>query len=240
MLPDLYARKALGLCDRDECETKHVPYPPEALGAFIGVICLAASQEPLGRFPSRKVLVALLEGDSDTGAAYARQVDFLIEQGDLIPMRGGGLYVDGWDELQGGDWDVATRMRRYRSRKNPQPIEDSADDPAVTYERVTGRFPTDKAIKWIDDLSERYGADATHRAIAEAARDGEPNGLLGRAADALRREARHLDLAEREQEKQRIAEKRAVNTPLIVAYHNGGRHVGAPDSRCPYCQEVAS
>ena len=108
-LPDLYERKAFGT-------DSHPPYPPAAIACFLGVLCFGEQQPQRGRFKSRRLLVALLEGPAGEGRAIARQVSFLIDQGDLVQMPGGGLYIEGWDELQEGNWQVAERMARYRGR----------------------------------------------------------------------------------------------------------------------------
>jgi hypothetical protein len=111
MVPDLYERKAFGTA-------AHPAYPPAAVGAFVGLLCLAEQQSPRGRFKNRRVLQVLLEGPHGEGRAYAKQIGFLIEQGDLVVGDDGSLYVEGWDELQEGrDPSVDERMRRYRDRK---------------------------------------------------------------------------------------------------------------------------
>ncbi len=243
VLPDLYRRKALGLCDTQGCERTHRPYTPAALGAFLGVLCLADEYAPHGRFASRKALVALLEGAEDRGQEYAAEVEFLIEEGDLLPQPDGSLYVDGWTELQEGDYTVAERMRRYRDRKSPKPSKPDIDpdaDPAVAYMQIIGHFPRGKAVEWIDDLIGRFGADATRRAICVAA-EGGSEGLLGRASDALRMEARLAEQAEKREEAAKVAAGRKArnNVGLLVAYHNNGNHVDNPEPACPECRRVA-
>lgn len=83
-------------------------------------------------------------------------------------------------------------------------------DPAEAYWSLTGKFPTDKPLSWIDDLTRKYGADATIRALAKAhTADRSAATLLGRAQDILRAEARQIDRQEREDEQARLREKRA-------------------------------
>jgi len=241
VLPDLYRRKALGVCDTETCDRPHVPYPPGALGAFLGTLCLAEAQTPSGRFASRKALVALLEGPRDTGFEYGQYVGFLLEQGDLVEQPDGSLYVEGWDELQTGDWTVQDRMRRYRQRKSGKPVEPqyAADaDPAVAYMQIIGHFPRGKAIEWIDDLIRQFGADATRRAIAQSAESGTEN-LLGRASDALRADARRAELREREAEAKKVAAGQASRNrvTLLTSRHNSGGHAEQPDDECPYCNK---
>ena len=110
-LPDLYERKAFGT-------DTHPPYHPAAIACFLGVLCMAEQQPDRGRFKSRRLLVVLLEGPRGEGRLMARQVGFLIDHGDLIEAPDGSLYVEGWDELQEGNWQVAERMSRYRAREH--------------------------------------------------------------------------------------------------------------------------
>lgn len=108
-LPDLYERKAFGT-------DTHPPYPAAAVACFIGVLCFAEQQPERGRFKSQRLVKALLEGPRGEGTAIARMIPFLIAQGDLIERPDGSLYVDGWDELQEGDWQAAERVQRHRAR----------------------------------------------------------------------------------------------------------------------------
>lgn len=85
-------------------------YPDGALAAFVTVLCLAEEQPKRGRFKSERLLRVLLE-------KRGRWVPYLIEHEDLILQKDGSLYVDGWDEWQEGDWKVAERLHRVRTRK---------------------------------------------------------------------------------------------------------------------------
>lgn len=99
------------------------------------------------------------------------------------------------------------------SRAEPNQAEPSppdARDPAEAYWSLTGRFPTDKPLAWIDDMTRKYGAEAVIRALVkEHTADRSAASLLGRVQDVLRAEARQLDRKEREDEQARLAEKRA-------------------------------
>ena len=243
VLPDLYRRKALGLCECDAGDCHHVPYPPEALGAFLGVLCLAETQIPRGRFANRKALEGHLEGNG-VGAAYADQVGFLLSQGDLVVQPDGSLYVEGWDELQEGNWQVAERMRRYRNRKNPQPdpvdVSDE-DDPAVAYRDVVGRFPSGKTLEWIDDLVRQFGPDRVRAEIGRQSMTGTKD-LLSRVSDALRIEERKAAAREKREEEAKVKAGREARTSatLLTSRHYAGQHEEQPDADCPECKRRAA
>lgn len=85
-----------------------------------------------------------------------------------------------------------------------------ARDPADIYWGLTGRFPTQKALGWIDSLASEYGAETTSRALAAAhIEDSSAQTLLGRTSDRLRADARKLSLKDREAEAARLAELRS-------------------------------
>lgn len=89
------------------------------------------------------------------------------------------------------------------------------DDAADTYWSLTGKYPAGKALAWVDDLIGQYGSESTSRALATAhIQDPSAATLLGRATDLLRAEARALNRKEREDESQRLREKRAVPREL--------------------------
>ena len=90
-----------------------------------------------------------------------------------------------------------------------------ARDPADIYWQLTGKYPADKVLSWIDDLTSRYGSDAVIRHVVEAhVEDRAVSTLLGRAQDRLRAESRQLDKAERAAEEARLREKRAIPRKL--------------------------
>jgi|SRR4051812_38359900 hypothetical protein len=96
-------------------------YSPAQLGAYLKVQLLAGRQSRRGRFRSSAALRSMLP------AAYARHVDFLISEGDLVECKD-GLYVDGWDEWQEGDVTVRERMARLRNRhRNGSVHSDAAE-----------------------------------------------------------------------------------------------------------------
>jgi 5-methylcytosine-specific restriction endonuclease McrA len=102
-------------------------YSPAQLGAFLKIQLVAGRQTNRGTFRSVAALKAMLP------TAYARHVDFLVDEGDLIVGTDGSVYVDGWKEWQEGDLTVRDRMRALRGRRSedrserrPMPREISA------------------------------------------------------------------------------------------------------------------
>lgn len=110
-----YRRKAFGTVN-DNGSPRRPPYPPAAIAAFYGMLELAEEQPVRGRFESERLLRLLLEGPDGRGRVIARQVPFLIAQGDIV-RDGSGLLVEGWQILQEGDTTIADRVARFRARK---------------------------------------------------------------------------------------------------------------------------
>ena len=117
-------------------------YSLAQLAAFLGCLCLADSQTRRGRFRDLPVLRALL------GPA-ARHVPFLLERGDLL-VQGRSIYVDGWDEWQEGDWTVADRMGRVRSKRG------EAITPKSPGAQRTANWRIRKAVFERDEFTCRY------------------------------------------------------------------------------------
>lgn len=91
----------------------------------------------------------------------------------------------------------------------------SGADAAEILWTLTGRYPTDRLLKWIDDLAAQYGHDVVSQHIVRRFKESDDQRtLMGRVSDTLRREARQLEQKEREQEQQRLAEKRS--RPALV------------------------
>jgi hypothetical protein len=95
-------------------------YTPAQLGAFVKVQLLAGRQTHRGRFRSIEALRMALP------ASYARHVDFLVAEGDIVASKT-HVYVDGWDEWQEGDVTVKERMARLRNRKRNGGVTGDAD-----------------------------------------------------------------------------------------------------------------
>lgn len=85
-------------------------YSDAEFRAFFDTICAAARQTPRGRFRNVAQLKGLL-------GRHARYVAFLLSEGDVVQMKDGSLYVDGWDHWQEGDLSVADRMAALRNRR---------------------------------------------------------------------------------------------------------------------------
>lgn len=108
--------------------------------------------------------------------------------------------------------DMPSKAEHSKAEQSRAPRE--ADDPADAYWSLTGRYPTHRTLAWIDDLIGQFGSEATTRALVGAFRaDQAVPTLLGRTSDALRAEARSLDRREREEERERLRQKRAVPRP---------------------------
>lgn len=77
--------------------------------SMLRAMCAAARQPVRGRFREPKVL------ERTVGRRQYRE---MIQRGDVVPCESGpGVYLDGWDEWQEGDWTVAERMKRMRERR---------------------------------------------------------------------------------------------------------------------------
>ena len=81
--------------------------------AYLALLAQAERQTERGRFRTWAVLRAAMDS---MGARLSHHLAYLVKQGDLVEGPDGSWYVAGWDEWQEGDWQVAERMRRVRSR----------------------------------------------------------------------------------------------------------------------------
>lgn len=107
------------------------------------------------------------------------------------------------------DGDLAEIRDEKRRERVETPREDPVD-PADIYWNLTGKYPAGRALDWIDNITSSYGGDQTVRALVKAhTADKSVSNLLSRTQDLLRADARKLDLADREAEQKRLAEKRA-------------------------------
>ena len=82
---------------------------PDHLDGFIRLLCAANRQTHRGIFRSRAVLDGVLGRPT---------VKRLIERGDILEEPDGTYSVPGWNEWQEGDWQVAERQRRIRTRRD--------------------------------------------------------------------------------------------------------------------------
>lgn len=108
--------------------------------------------------------------------------------------------------------DVTPRVEKSReSRADTGARDIESQDPADAYWQLTGKYPADKTLGWIDDMAAKFGSPAVIRALAQAfTADRAVATLLGRTQDILRAESRELDRREREDEQRRLREKRAI------------------------------
>ena len=106
---------------------------------------------------------------------------------------------------------VADQAKPSTSKAETSQANARATDPADSYWSLTGKYPADKTLSWIDEMATRFGTEAVTRAMAQAfTGDRTVATLLGRTQDILRSESRELDRREREDEQRRLREKRAV------------------------------
>jgi hypothetical protein len=110
-------------------------YSPAQLGAFLKVQLLAGRQTNRGTFRSVAALKAMLP------TAYARHVDFLVDEGDLIVGTDGSVYVDGWNEWQEGDLTVRDRMARLRNRNRNSGVPTGVTPPSHQTEPPSPHTP---------------------------------------------------------------------------------------------------
>lgn len=92
------------------------------LADYVRLMCAANRQPRRGRFKSLAVVAAVV------GRAKAKRY---LEQGDLVQVEGGALYLDGWDHWQEGDVTVGDRVRRLRAKRSQtvtQPLQPPLPD----------------------------------------------------------------------------------------------------------------
>lgn len=121
------------------------------------------------------------------------------------------------DRIAGASDTRMPRKEEKRQEETSTPRASAGDvptDPADAYWTLTGRYPQDKTLRWIDDLIVAYGqAEVTRRLVEAFKADPTVATLLGRVADLLKRDARALDLSERNAEKRRVEEHRR---PVVI------------------------
>jgi hypothetical protein len=150
-------------------------YTPMQVGAFVMLLSQAEQQPQRGRFRSLVELRAAMDcmvEKAGKAAGMSKFVPFLLERGDVVKLADGRYYVDGWDEWQEGNWQVAERMRRVRERKSgdaspPEGVTD-LDTPAVTpaiTPAVTPPVTVDVTVGVTPDVTAR---DARRSAAAAA------------------------------------------------------------------------
>lgn len=156
----------------------------------------------------------------------ASAVAALVEAGVIQQLPGGLFIFHGLDTERGRRKELATTRTgtgrgpdgtqvgpsRGPSLAEPSRAETEtslaeavARDPADILWTLTGRYPIDKALSWIDDLTDEYGSEAVVRCLVEAHRaDPSAKTLIGRTQDLLRHGARVLSVAAQKAERQRI------------------------------------
>lgn len=154
----------------------------------------------------------------------------LVEAGIVDPLTGGRFRIHGLDSERERRREIArsgikrdplaTRTGPERDPNGPQakpslaePSTSQAEaprDPADIYWQLTGKFPVDGPLSWIDEMTGKYGSEPTITALATAfGADRSTKTLLGRTQDILRAGARELDRKEKADEQARLREKRS-------------------------------
>jgi hypothetical protein len=85
------------------------------------VLCGAATYAKRGVFKNEKLVRVVL-------GRRSRWLAFLVEHHDLVVRPDGSYYVEGWEEWQEGNWQVAERMARVRSRRHGDALRDGEGD----------------------------------------------------------------------------------------------------------------
>lgn len=109
------------------------------------------------------------------------------------------------------DGGMPSKAKQSKDEQSTDEHPARATDPADIYWSLTGRYPTEKTLSWVDDLASSYGPEPVIRALATAhGQDHNASSLLGRTQDILRAEARALSLKEQTTVRQSLKERRAA------------------------------
>lgn len=127
----------------------------EDVGEMVRLICVAGRQSRRGRFKNKAAFYSVF------GRKAAQRC---MSRGDVIEHTTAAhcagtpehkrfcpglphLYVDGWDEWQETDLDVASRMRRLRARKRGTTVAPAVeDDPPIPDVDRNSVTPRDTAV----------------------------------------------------------------------------------------------
>ena|SRR5438105_3849687 len=166
---------------------KGARYPDGAYAAYIDMLCLAEEQPRRGRFESLRILQFML-------AKRGRWARFFVDHGDVVAAEHhqckdcppdkplpGELYVEGWDAWQEGDWKVAERVSRIRTKHQQgllglQPVTAHVT-PGVTVGGVSPVTPgvTDPSVK---PRARGGGGSGSISGGGEPLLNGSPSGSL--------------------------------------------------------------
>jgi hypothetical protein len=127
----------------------------------------------------------------------------MVDRGDIIPAEPGpGIYLDGWDEWQEGDFTVAERMRRMRARRKLR-----------TVSRVTVPASPRRNVVTTDAFTTDSSSSSAGVGVGEA-----PNPRRAGASNGSPRADRTNPRAVAERE---ATEKRQRRQQRELAYHRG-------------------
>lgn len=218
-------------------------YPDGAYAALVGTLCLAELQPERGRFRSVDYLRRLL-GKRGRWVNYLLEHQDVIEMPDgrayvdgwdqwqegdwkvtervhrIRTRRNAPANADVTVDVTATRLDSAAQLSGAVTAEQSGAVrsgaEERAPDSADVYWNLTGRYPTDKVLGWLDELSSEYGVEAVIRALAKAhLQDRSAATLLGRTTDVLRSEARALSLKAQEEQRQRLKERRAAPREIV-------------------------
>lgn len=125
----------------------------------------------------------------------------------VIEVTGGLFTFHGLDSERGRRADAAraSSAARTGSERDPngkrtgperppslaepsqdKPSLDTGADPADTYWKLAGRYPSERVRTWLDQLSAEYGSESVASTLAVVWTTGPKNEAIGRCIDALK------------------------------------------------------
>jgi hypothetical protein len=154
----------------------------------------------------------------------------LLAERTIIDLVGGGRFrIHGLDAERQRRSERSQKAADNRWNRPTEDVQPSAgDDPLVAYSSLIGSHPTQKAIKWLDEIAAKYGAKALTKALGQAAKDGATTGkLIGEAQAVLVGWEREAAQREKDAEKAKRDSRRdaGVWQRRVEAYRASGGKV---------------
>lgn len=190
-------------------------YPDGPYAALVATICLAESQPERGRFRSERFLQALLDKRGRHVRFLLEHDDLKLlpdgrvyvvgwdewQEGDwkvtervarIRARRNGEVTPDVTERVTADRLDIAVSGKRIAvSGKRSEAVSGAGQADALdAYYRLTGSWPSQKVIPWLNTLSADHGEAAVSEALAvEWSAEPDRATLLSRTRDRLEREA---------------------------------------------------